>query len=154
MTQVNFFPHCNIFRSPAPSTRLLPTASHRMDKFRLTHPLHSSHHPSSLDWTRSSRWVVKTFQRSSLSFCLCQETTSDGRNVQTTAVLYGNRLIKDQVCSGRITLNKIIWHSCSETPDWLHPGRGGDQGVLHWRPDHDSDPHHAQEAQDQVSQGL
>merc|ERR1711902_481410 len=41
-----------------------------------------------------------TFKSSSIQFRLDQpfkETTSDGREVETTAVLYGNKLIKDQV---------------------------------------------------------
>jgi len=40
-----------------------------------------------------------TFKSSSIKFRLNEpfpETTSDGRKVKTTAVLYGNRLIKDQ----------------------------------------------------------
>ena len=49
---------------------------------------------------------------------------------------------------------KFSERHCLETPHWPHPGRGGDQAVLPWRPAHDPDPHYAQEAQDQVRQGL
>merc|ERR1712227_1040212 len=51
-----------------------------------------------------------TFKSSSVKFNLNQpfkETTSDGRVVTTTAALYGNKLIKDQVLANDPSLEVI-----------------------------------------------
>merc|ERR1712079_601283 len=66
-----------------------------------------------------------TFKSSSIKFRLNQpfsETTSDGRNVKTTAVLYGNRLIKDQVWNEWIiresSQDAAIFRNIRLTPPW------------------------------------